>query len=146
MSHGITVSLPSFEDRLGEVGIADAAEYSIIDLAKITGALTPMNTRRLVKKYADFGGKKGGIPAVKKNIAGTQTPKWFIARDDAEYRYIECRTKLDRQLVQWNAPVIKKTQSRKSGPSWYDSVMMLPEDERVAAILKHIAEEELATA
>ncbi len=145
MSHVINVSLSSFEDRLGEVGVADASEFSIIELAKITGALTPMNTRRLVKKYQDTNGATG-IPAVKKNIAGTQTPKWFIARDDAEYRYNACRAKLERQLVQWNAPVIQKTQSRRSGPSWFDQVMMLPEDERVAAILKHIAEEEAATA
>jgi hypothetical protein len=141
----INVSLPSFEERLAEIGVADAAEYSIIELAKITGALTPMNTRRLVKRYQDTNGAVG-IPATKKNIEGTNTPKWFIAREDAEYRYIVCREKLARQLEQWNAPVIKKTQSRRSGPSWYASVMMLPEDERVAAILRHIAEEERASA
>jgi hypothetical protein len=145
MSHSINVSLPSFEERLAEVGVADAKEFSIVELAKITGALTPMNTRRLVKKYQDTNGATG-IPARLGKVANTNTPKWYIARDDAEYRYDACRAKLERQLVQWNAPVIKKAQSRRSGPSWFDQVMMLPHDERVEAILKHIAEEEVATA
>lgn len=145
MSHVINVSLSSFEDRLGEVGVADAKEFSINELAKITGALTPMNTRRLVKKYQDTNGATG-IPARLGKVANTNTPKWFIARDDAEYRYNACRAKLSRQLEQWNAPVIKKTQSRRSGPAWYELVLMLPEDERVEAILKHTAEEERATA
>lgn len=129
----ITVSLPSFEERLAALGIEDKAQYSINELTVISGASNPMNTRRLVKKYQDTNGKVG-IPAHKGNVGNTNTPKWFITRDDVAFRYAECRDKLVEQVTTWNGPVLKKQASRSSKPTIIEMAQLRHPDDLEAQV------------
>ena len=136
MSH-VTVSLPSFEERLASLGIEDKARYSINEVTVISGASNPMNTRRLVKN--------GGIPATKGSVGDTNTPKWFIARDDVAFRYAECRDKLAERVATWNAPVLKKQASRSKTPSVFEKAMLIDGEAAQIAFLKAELDRIMAT-